>query len=386
MSAERAGHPTFIVSSKSAHRARDEEFVASDFGTVKLTWAMDLGQSDGHSLDLMFGRPPITPQGVLVSTAAPETPEWFAARRGGITGTDLPKLLGDSKYGNALSVHLDKLGQLPPDPAGEAALWGQHLEDVVAREWARRNGVTVEPVGVIKNRWCGWMRASLDRLVVGVNEGLEVKTRSAYLAHRYTDGLPDDVLAQVHWGLLVTGLDRMHVAVLIGGQELRQFTVERDPHIEILLATVAGKAWRGVREERAPDVPADGDGVLLGLLDRLYGQRAGDTELDPDDVQRALDLALDYRAASADGKHADEVKTLAKTELVRLLGGGDRLLADGQALATYRAPAAKQELTAKQAVRLAKDRPALWAALAARGYVTTTTPSPRFTLSKETRS
>ncbi len=184
---------------------------------------------------------PITPEGVLVTDAPPESDDWLAARRGGITGTDLPKILGLTKYGNALSVWLDKRGELD-DAAGEAARWGNLLEDPVAQEWAARHGAKVERVGVLANTERPWVRASLDRLVVhgmcpdgGFDCGLEVKTRSAFKADEYRSGVPDDVLAQVEWGLIATGLHHMHVAVLIGGQRMESLRVDRDEQVEAYL-------------------------------------------------------------------------------------------------------------------------------------------------------
>ena len=108
----------------------------------------------------------VTPTGVLITDAAPETEEWFAARREGITGTDLPKILGLSKYGNALAVWQDKRGEWTDD-AGEAARWGQLLEEPVAEEWAERNDTIVERIGVVANVEYPWMRASLDRVITG---------------------------------------------------------------------------------------------------------------------------------------------------------------------------------------------------------------------------
>ncbi|RYZ27995.1 MAG: hypothetical protein EOP01_07020, partial [Propionibacteriaceae bacterium] len=111
-----------------------------------------------------------SPAGVLLTPAEPESELWFAQRRGGITATDLPKILGFSDYGNALSVWLDKRGELAWDEAGEAARWGTLLEDVVAREWARRREVKVRRIGVLRNADDPWMRASLDRVVTGCSE------------------------------------------------------------------------------------------------------------------------------------------------------------------------------------------------------------------------
>ena len=76
---------------------------------------------------------PVTPTGVLVYDGAPHTDEWFAARRRGITATDVPKILGLTEYGTARHVWLDKQGLAPVDEGSEAARWGTLLEDIVAK-------------------------------------------------------------------------------------------------------------------------------------------------------------------------------------------------------------------------------------------------------------
>lgn len=324
---------------------------------------------------------PLTPTGVLVTDAEPETDEWFAARREGITGTDLPKILGLTKYGNALSVWLDKRGELD-DSAGEAALWGQILEDPVAQEWARRHSAEVEPVGVIANVERPWIRASLDRLIPlgycpdGDDRcGLEVKTRSAFKSKMFRSEIPDDVLAQTTWGLLTTGLHHMHVAVLIGGQELRSFRVDRDPKIEEYLLKAAAPVWAAVQDGIPPEAHPDSDGVLLALLNQLYTKRAGDRELDPDKAQRWIDQYAEGAAIEKQGKAAKEQ---AKAGLVQLLDDGDAGLIDGLTVFTYRAPDPGETLSAANLRKFKVADPEVYEALRSDGYITTTRPGPRF--------
>ena len=324
-----------------------------------------------------------TPTGILVTAAEPETDEWFAARRGGITGTDLPKILGLTKYGNALSVWLDKRGELDDD-AGEAARWGQLLEDTVAHEWALRHDTEVVDVGVLAHCEQPWMRASLDRLVDTCPDGqgpcaLEVKTRSAWVADQWAEGVPDSVLAQTTWGLMVTGLAHHHVAALIGGQRLVSYRVDRDPKLEEYLLDAARPVWQAVVDGVPPEAHPDSEGILLELLDRLYAKREGDRDLDAGDAGEWLALYADGLELE---KRGAGLKVQAKTALVQMLDDGETGLVLGAPAFTYKRPEPGYALPAAELRRLRKERPYLFAALVNRGYVTTTNPGPRFDLKK----
>jgi putative phage-type endonuclease len=329
----------------------------------------------------------VTPTGRLVTEAEPATPAWFIARRNGITGTDLPKILGlTPKYGNALTVWRDKRGESSDDDAGEAAEWGNIFEEPIAQKWASLEKTTVRRVGVLENKFVPWMRASLDRLVglcpdgdtvAGLECGLEVKTRNAYKAGEFRDGIPDDVLAQVQWGLRVTGLPHMHVAVVIGGQKLYRFRVDRDAELEAYLFAQAESVWMDVQLGHPPDVAADAEGTLLRELNDMFRKREGDRELPGAAAQVQLDSYREGHRIESQGKAA---KTVAKTELVKMLGDGEVGLLDGVPAFTYRRPDPTDELTAGQLRRLAVTAPNLYSKLVAEGYITQTKPNPKFNL------
>lgn len=281
----------------------------------------------------------LTLDSTVICDAEPQTEEWFAARRTGITATDLPKILGLSKYGNALSVWHDKRGELPPDEAGPAARWGHLLEDVIAEAWAADHGTEVRRIGVMANVDYPWRQAALDRLVMTCPDGdgacwLEVKCRSAFKAGAWREEVPDDVLAQVAWQRIVTGLDHGHVAVLIGGNDLREFRYDRDDALEAFLIDQADAAWRGVQDGTPPTV--DATSALLDLLDRLHPNRDGAT---PVDRKVAAQLRADYDAAADIERYAKGGKEWAKYRTVALLEAGDRLVAADDpdvVLATYK--------------------------------------------------
>jgi putative phage-type endonuclease len=339
----------------------------------------------------------ITPTGWLATNALPGTPTWFATRRRGITGTDLAKLLGRSQYGTALGVWRDKRGEAPDDQAREAAKWGNILEDPVAQEWAKMRGTKVGRVGVLGNTGQRWMLASLDRIVrtcpddplkgldpanvPGGMCGLEIKTRNAYKAAEFGgDEVPDDVLAQVQWGLSVTGFDHMHVAVLIGGQKLVQFRVDHDPKLAQYLIEAARPIWECVEQGVPPTVHPDSDGVLLQELLDMFRDREGDRELPPEEAEGFL---ASYGAAHLREKAAAEEKVEAKTGLVQLLGDGEVGLLDGVPVFTYRkSPDKTYEVTADNLRALQAKYPNTYASLLREKFITLKANNPTFRLKK----
>lgn len=323
--------------------------------------------------------PTVTPTARLVTAADPKTDEWYAARREGITGTDLPKILGITKYGNALSVWLDKRGELE-DMAGEEAMWGNILEDPIAQRWAELHNTAVTDVGVLAHIEHDWMRISLDRLVETCPDGdgpcaLEIKTRSAFVAESWRDEIPDDVLAQTTWGLMVTGLGHHHVAVLLGGQRLKSFRVDRDEKLEAYLLDAARPIWAAVTEGVPPEAHPDAEGVLLDLLDRMYSKRAGDRPLEADKAQAWLDQYAEGGELERRGK---ALKTEAKTALVQMIDDGDAGTIDELQAFTYKAPPPSDTFTSEALRTFRRDNPELYEALKADGYITLTDPSPRF--------
>lgn len=287
-----------------------------------------------------------TPTSVLIYSGPAHTEAWFRHRQGGITATDLPAILGLSAYRNSLAVWAEKSGELDvADEPGEAALWGLALEEPIAQEWARRNGTTVMQIGVVANVHCTWQRASLDRLVRVCPDregpcGLEVKCRSAHVAGRWSSDIPDDVLAQVMWQMQVTGYGHMHLAVLIGGNELRQYRVDRDRALIEMLVREGGRLWQHVQDGTPP--PVDHDALLRSVLDQLHPNREGLVYLPANTIDALVaerrDAGREYAEASRTLKTAKARIEAADAAIVEALGDGDALAVEGQdtPVITYR--------------------------------------------------
>lgn len=326
--------------------------------------------------------PYVSPTGVLVYDGEPHTEEWFAARRNGITATDVPKIMGSNKRRNALDVWLDKQGvdnEVEDPELEELGYWGSAMEDPIAARWSDEMGLEVQKTGVIAHEQRPWQRASLDRIVIGCKRGpcsLEIKTRSEYTTGTYEDGrIPRDILDQCEWGRSTAGYSHTHLAVL-AGRKFFAFDIEADEERESDMLAAAYDLWQKNLDGEEPHVEPTGDGSLIDTMDRLYPYRSGDR---PVDDEKILPLVKEYNEASDVAGAAEKRKTAAKEALIVALDDGDTAIdADGEPLFTYKPPKSSNTMTAAGLKALEKEDPALVQDLRNRGIITLTSSKPRF--------
>ncbi|MFE0376213.1 YqaJ viral recombinase family protein [Streptomyces inhibens] len=271
----------------------------------------------------------VTPTGRLILPATADRADWLTARRAGLGSSDIAAILGISRYGNALSVYHDKTGGLPLEgDDSEPALWGRAFEETVAREWARRNRSVVRRVGLVANTERPWQMCTLDRRVLEcpLADGrekcaVEIKCRDKAKAGQFRTGVADDVLVQTLWQADVCGFDHVHAAVLIGGNDYRQFVIRVADHAELVddLRTAGARAWQQIETRRPPILAEDADpDVLLDLYEQLHPNRAGAVDITRDvDTQ---DAVADYLDAHNDETEAAGRKKRAKAQILSGLG------------------------------------------------------------------
>lgn len=274
----------------------------------------------------------VTPTGRLILPADADRADWLTARRNGLGSSDVAAILGISRYGNALSVYHDKTGGLPLESDdSEPALWGRAFEETVAREWARRNRSVVRRVGLVQNIDRPWQMCTLDRRVLEcpLADGrekcaVEIKCRDKMKASQFRAGVADDVLVQTLWQADVCGFDHVHAAVLIGGNDYRQYVIRVRDHAQLIddLRAAGARAWEQIQTRRAPVLTADADpDVLLDLYGRLHPDRAGTVDITRDvDTQTAVEEYLDAHEVYA---AAEKRKKAAKARILAGLAGAE---------------------------------------------------------------
>lgn len=307
----------------------------------------------------------VTPTGLLVMTAedmAADREAWLRLRRWRspvgycIGSSEVPNILEIKGAGTGLQVWMGKVRGVE-QPDNPAMMWGRLDEDTTARYWRDRNRSVTAPVGLICNEAEPWRQTTLDRLVLECPLdrsdrklcALEVKHRGPFGSRRWHRELPDDVLAQICDQIAVTGLDHIHYAVRIGGNEYRQGVVRRSENekiIEYSARTV--RQWRAdhlfaIGSEREPVWPIAASADKLIELDKIaHPERVGLKEITDDILATELGEARAAEAAAkactkqakaaiaqqADGARWVKIPTDDGPELVYEYRPGDRTRVD----------------------------------------------------------
>ena len=248
--------------------------------------------------------------------------EWLEDRRKGIGGSDVATVLGLNKYKSVYRLWLEKTGQVEVTSAqSEAAYWGNTLEEVVAEEFSKRTGKKVRRRNrVFEHSKYPFLRANIDRDIVGENAVLECKTANQYLANEWDeDEIPIQYICQVQHYMNVLNLDYVYFAVLIGGQKFIWKKMERDQELIDMITEKLVEFWTE-NVEKGIEPAIDGLKATSDFLTQRY--------LDTDDNQTELNTLFDEKIANlarlkGDKKIIEENITLLENELKQALGKSD---------------------------------------------------------------
>lgn len=280
---------------------------------------------------------------------------WLSERRKGLGGSDVAAMLGLSKYKTPYQLWLDKTGRETDDSSGEAAYWGNALEDIVAKEFAKRNGVKVQRVNdLIKHPTLDFAFANIDRAVINpdisgnvrIKDGrlttdqiLECKTANQFLQNQWGDdaeSIPDYYLTQCQWYLGNTQADICHLAVLIGGQKFKQYQIQRDDELISILHDEAKTFWHDfVLADNPPD-PTTIDDCL-----HRWARHTDGKVIDAD--QSLIELITEYKEMKAVLKDGEAEADALKLEIVKRIEDAECVVIDGsKKLLSYKAQSSKR--------------------------------------------
>lgn len=222
--------------------------------------------------------------------AATDRDAWLAARRTGVTATDIVTILGLNPYGSEYALYWEKQGTLAPFAGNPLTDLGLVLEPYVL-------GLMfpgVVPTGELyRNAERPWQMATPDLWMV--DAVAEVKTWADHDRGSWDDGMPPRVRAQVLWQMDTLGVATGHVGVLFlpsgvfESRVLEHATTIVSPENtcrdcqDLLYMRQAGEAFWGRVREGLPPFP-DGSPATLAAVKALHestpaGQRDIDGEL-----------------------------------------------------------------------------------------------------------
>ncbi len=278
----------------------------------------------------------------------PGSAEWLAARRAGVTATDIVTILGLSAWDSVYSLFWRKLGQVPDEPNRDRWELGKALEPYAAKRWLEGRCTSwLTEGGLYRNTGRAWQMATPDALVdydgISVMGVFESKSWADADRRRWESGPPAAVRAQVLWQMDVMDVATGHVGVVfLPSGEFRSYTIEHDgtaPHgvpegisacqacADLTLMREAGEEFMGrLRLELPPPDPDSSAATLAAVRARFARVPDKQADVDPE-------LWAKYQAnALLIGAHA-ELKRELEIQLREQAGEAQVLCVAGEPVA-----------------------------------------------------
>lgn len=274
------------------------------------------------------------------------TPQQIEGRRKGIGGSDAAALCGLSPFKTPLHVYMEKLGLIEADSTNAfegSRIWGNYFERIIAEHFKEKNNKslhydyfyqhTEKDVILFANCDAAIIipktpTAHFD--VVGI---LEVKTTDKENAWRWgepgTDEFPDEYKFQCAHYAMVTGVQIVHVAVLIGGNDYREYVYYKNDALESLLLEKELDFWKEFVERKIPPPPICEEDCRL-----LYYSSNATKIVASNEIEQS---ALELKAVNETLAHYEEQKSHLKMKLMDYMRDNDTLVtADDKVLVTWK--------------------------------------------------
>jgi predicted phage-related endonuclease len=279
-----------------------------------------------------------------------------ANRSRGVGASEVLAALGKDPRCSPLALYGRKLGELPDvDLDSDERVWfGQLLEPVIRREFARRMDVRViqrhqtlyHPTVPLLGHVDGWIPAKRC--------GVEIKTADRFESEEFgdegSDQVPTRYYIQCAAYMAITAAHEWHLAVLIGGNVFKTYVIPRSPDIESMILDGVRNFWSHV-EQRIPPEPTTPEDIRI-----RWPKDLGTTIEATEEMSHSVERLRDIKAQLA------ELEALRDAELVaiqKFMQEHAQLVnSSGDVLATWRTAKPSQRLDAKA---LATDFSALYA-------------------------
>lgn len=278
--------------------------------------------------------------------------EWLQLRQTGIGGSDISAIMGENPYKTAYDLYHEKINPNLSDDISEHAYWGTVLEDVVAKEYAKRNNVKIQKINyMIRHREHEFAIANIDRAIVNpevagkvfirddkltTDRLLEVKTASEYLKKIWgeegSDQVPDHYNLQCQWYMGITDVQKCDLALLLGGNKFRQYTITFDPELFDMMIEIAKDFWENNVLAGVEPTP-----TTLANAKQKYAKSLPDSTLDlsenDDDNIAIIDRYIELKDQA---KQLENDIEQAQVALINLVGENENLAVGGEIVLTYK--------------------------------------------------
>jgi putative phage-type endonuclease len=275
-------------------------------------------------------------------------------------GSDIGPVLGVSKFRSAMDVWLEKTGKRISSKDSFALRFGSFAEDFIAKEYSLATGESLAeyPEGLIHPSY-SYCVGHIDRFVLGhhgeplfdergslqAKKLLECKTTNYFSQGDWgeagSDSIPLPYLCQCLWYLGITGLSEIDVAVLLGGSDLRIYTITQDRELESLLFEKAAHFWTEHVQKDIPPPPQS-----LADCQVLFSKASSGKSIEAN--LESLALICRLRTLESQAQAEEEQIDQIKQTLMQTMADAEVLTYLGKPIITWKAPKPSYRIDTKR--------------------------------------
>lgn len=271
-------------------------------------------------------------------------------RMTGIGGSDLGAICGFSKWANAVDIYHSKLELQEDIEQNRFIEWGNRLEPVICEKASEILGKSItKPLSLFRSEEYPFMIANLDGWIEDERIVCEFKVADKWTEKLFgepgSDYIPDNYLFQLAHYAIVMNASKCYLFVLIGGNDFRQYTYERNPELEEQIIRIEQKFWENHVMKHIPPEPKTYDEA------KAIWDASNDQSIVSEDAANIHSNILQIRAKIAE---LEEQEDKHKADLCSIIGNASSVLSiDQTVLATWK----NQESSRVDTARLKKEYP-----------------------------
>lgn len=262
------------------------------------------------------------------------SPEWYEARRAGISASEIAAILGLSPYTSPFDLWWLKRTGEDSQPEDRDMARGRRWEPLIIGEFNDQHPelVTVN-VGLVRHADRPWQMATPDAVAyettaasepVAVVEAKTGATRNEW-GDPGTDAIPNHYRAQVLWQMDTLGLTVAYVPVLFGF-DYREYVIEYDADDAAFMRGMAEAFMASVAANVQPEI--DAASATTRRLKFLH------STIEAGEVEVAGPVVAQYRAAKRLRDAAEARMRLAENRIRAALGPNNVATVDGRKVAS----------------------------------------------------
>lgn len=255
-------------------------------------------------------------------------------RRKSLGGSDIAPILDVSPFKTKYEVYEEKVNGIQNDLSqNNSVVWGNLLESVVAKRYEQVTGDKIYfPEEKYTHKDYPFLTGHPDALLLDEKVGLEIKTASERNKHLWGDSgtteIPEYYYPQIIHYMSVLDYDRWDLAVLIGGNDFRIYSFERDRGAEDAINEQSVKFWEEHIVKRVAPPVSSYDSNMCNFFKKKYAGVNGEiVQLD----DSFIELFDDYEALGRVIKHSQDDLDEIKAKILEALGEASAgVLSDGR--------------------------------------------------------